>query len=301
MKMSLSALAYLVPLDVAQEGECSTLGFLSKPRPGMLTFVESRKVLKAVRAAPRPLAIITTEEVAATLPPVDGVALSEHPRRTFFELHNHLARESVFYGGHAPTTIDPTADVHPTASIASMDVQIGPRTIVGPHVTIRGRCRLGAGVVLHPGVVLGAEGFQTSRFPDMMLDMVHAGGLRIDDGVVVHTNAVVARAIFDEETVLGPGSRIGNLAFVSHNVHIGRQCFIGHGAVINGFVVVGDGAWIGPGSTVSDHLRVGAGARVTLGAAVISDVAPGQQVTGNVAVEHRKHLRHIAAISGPHA
>jgi hypothetical protein len=29
---------------------------------------------------------------------------------------------------------------------------------------------------------------------------------------------------------------------------------------------------------------------------VISDVAAGQQVTGNLAVEHRKHLRHLAAI-----
>ena len=298
MKVLLSALACLVPLDVAQDGECSTLGFLSTPRPGMLTFVESRKALKAVRAAPRPLAVITTEEVAAALPPLDGVALSKHPRRSFFELHNHLARESVFYGAHTPTTIDPTADVHPTASIAAMDVQVGPRTIVGPHVTIRGRCRIGAGVVLHPGVVLGAEGFQTSRFGDVMIDMVHAGGLQIDDGVVVHANVVVARAVFDEETVLGEGSRIGNLAFVSHNAQIGRQCFIGHGAVINGFVVVGDGAWIGPGSTVSDRLHVGAGAWVTLGAVVISDVAAGQKVTGNVAVEHRKHLRHIAAIDG---
>jgi UDP-3-O-[3-hydroxymyristoyl] glucosamine N-acyltransferase len=298
MSMLLSVLARQVPLDVVRDGDIATLGFLSMPRPGMLTFVESRKVLKALRRAPRPLAVITSAEVAAALPPLDGLALADDPRLRFFELHNHLAREILFYGEHAPTTIDPTAHVHPTASIAELDVQIGARTFVGPHVTIQGRCRIGADVVVHPGVVLGAEGFQTSRFGDAMLDMAHAGGIRIDDGVVVHANAVVARGVFDEETVIGEGSRIGNLAFVSHNAQIGRRCIVGHGAAINGNVVVGDDAWIGPGSTVSDRLRVGPGARVTLGAAVIHDVAAGQHVTGNVAVEHRRHLRHIAAIDG---
>jgi UDP-3-O-[3-hydroxymyristoyl] glucosamine N-acyltransferase len=216
-------------------------------------------------------------------------------------LHNHLARHTDFYGAHAPTVVDPSADVDPTASIAGLDVQVGPRAVVGPHVTIRGRCRIGAGVVLHPGVVLGAEGFQTSRFDGGVLDMAHAGGLHIGDHVTVHANAVVARALFDEETVVGEWSRIGNLAFVSHNVHIGRRCFVGHGAVINGNVVVGEDSWIGPGSTVCDRLRIGAGARVTMGAAVIDDVAPGQRVTGSVAVEHRTFLRHIAAITGKRA
>ncbi|HEY3383545.1 MAG TPA: DapH/DapD/GlmU-related protein [Vicinamibacterales bacterium] len=301
MKLSLTALARLVAFDVVRDGEFSTLGFLSMPRPGILTFVESRRVLKAVRSSPRPLGVITTPDIAPELPQLDGVALAANPRRTFYELHNHLARHTDFYGGHAPTIIDPAADVHPTASIASRDVQIGPRAVVGPHVTILGRCRIGADVVLHPGVVLGAEGFQTSRFDDGVLDMAHAGGIHIGDGVTVHANAVVARALFDEETVIGEGSRIGNLAFVSHNAQIGRHCFIGHGAVVNGNVVIGEDSWIGPGSTLCDRLCIGAGARITLGAAVIHDVAPGQQVTGNVAVEHRKFLRHIAAVNGRRA
>jgi len=301
MKLSLAALAHLVALDVVRDAEYSSLGFLSMPRPGMLTFAEARGALKALRACPRPLAVITTPGLAPELPEPDGVALAADPRRAFFELHNHLARHTDFYGGHAPTVIDPSAEVDPSASIAGRDVHIGPRAVVGPHVTIRGRCRIGADVVLHPGVVLGAEGFQTSRFDGGVLDMAHAGGIAIGDHVTVHANAVVARALFAEETVIGEGSRIGNLAFVSHNAQIGRRCFIGHGAVVNGNVVVGEDSWIGPGSTVCDRLRIGAGARITMGAAVIDDVTPGQRVTGSVAVEHRKFLRHIAAITGKRA
>ncbi len=294
MTASLRAFASIIPLDIAQDGECATLGFLSDPKPWMLTFVESSKALKAVRRAPRPLLVITTAELAPSLPPLDGVAHSPQPRRSFIDLHNRLTRDTDFYGAHLPTAIDATATIHPTATIGPVDIQIGPRAVVGPHVTISGRCRIGSDVVLHAGVVLGAEGFQTSRIADEMIDMAHAGGLRIDDGVVVHANAVVARGVFHDETVIGTGSRIGNLAFVSHNTQIGARCFIGHGAVVNGFAVVEDGAWVGPGSTVSNRLRLGAGARVSLGAVVIADVPEGQQVTGNVAVEHRKHLRGIA-------
>lgn len=298
MRLSLSALLPLGLFDLVADVEFSTLGFLSMPRPDMLTFVESRGMLKALRAAPRPLSVITTDELAPTLAGLSGIAAAADPRRAFFELHNHLARNTGFYGTHRPTHIDPTAEVDPAASIAATDVCVGPRTVIGPHVSIRGRCQIGADVVLHPGVVLGGRGFQTTRFPDRVLDMTHAGGIRIGDGVVVHSNAVVASGVFHDDTTIGDDCRVGNLAFVSHSVKIGRRSFIGHLAVVNGGVSVGDDAWVGPGSTIRDRVTIGAGARISLGTTVIEDVQPGQQMTGSVGVTHRRYLRHVSAIGG---
>lgn len=267
----------------------------------MLTFVESPRLLGRLRRAPRPVAVITTPRLAGELPEVDAVGLADDPRRVFVELHNHLAGTD-FYGTPEPTAIDPTAIVDPTADIPAFGVRIGPRAVVGPRVVVRGRCRVGAGVVLHPGVVLGGEGFQASTFPDRVVDMVHAGGIDIADHVVIYANAVIARAVFDEATAIGEGTRVGNLAFISHNARIGRRCFIGHGAVVNGNVVIGDAAWVGPGSTIADCLSIGAGAHVSLGSAVIADVGDGMHVTGNVAIEHRQYLRQLARSgSGRHS
>jgi UDP-3-O-[3-hydroxymyristoyl] glucosamine N-acyltransferase len=292
--MRLSDLAHVRPLLVARDAEVSTLGFLSTSRPNMLTFLESRRFLGRLRLAPRPLSVITTPALAGEMEDVEGVGLADDPRRAFFEIHNHLATKTGFYGVAEPSAIDPTARIDASADVPAEGVSIGPRASVGARVVVRGRCRIGEGAVLQAGVVVGGEGFQASAFGGRLLDMVHAGGVEIGNRTVVYANAVIARAVFDEDTIIGEDCRIGNLAFVSHHVRLGRRCFVGHGAVVNGNVVVGDDAWIGPGATIADSVTIGAGARISLGSAVIADVAGGEQMTGNVAIPHRQYLRQVA-------
>lgn len=294
MTLSLATLGPLALFEVVADAEFSTLGFLSMPRPHMLTFVESRGALKPLRAAPRPLSVITCAALAPALSGVSGMAIAADPRRAFFEVHNHLARATGFYGAHEPTCIDPTADVDPTASIAAVGVRIGPRTAIGPHVSIRGRCHIGADVVIHPGAVIGGRGFQLTRFPDRVLDMAHAGGIRIGDRAAIHANAVVASGVFHDDTTIGDDCHVGNLAFVSHSVRIGRRSFIGHLAVVNGGVTIGENAWVGPGSTIRDRVAIGDGARISLGTTIIGDVPAGQQMTGSVGLAHRRCLRHLS-------
>lgn len=185
--------------------------------------------------------------------------------------------------------------IHPGAFVAPRSVRIGPHAVVEPQATVLERSVLETGVVVHAGAVVGGIGFQTSRFADGVLDMVHAGGVWIREGAHVLSHAVVARAVFRQFTTLGAGSRVGNLAFVSHNVQVGDRSFVGHGAVVNGNVTIGPDAWVGPGAVVSHGVRIGARARVTLGAVVVRDVAAGECVSGHFAVDHRQFLRQLAA------
>jgi UDP-3-O-[3-hydroxymyristoyl] glucosamine N-acyltransferase len=168
--------------------------------------------------------------------------------------------------------------------------------VIGPKAVILERSLIGARVEIRAGAVLGSEGFQTSRLGEEWAELAHAGGILIGDEVQIFANSVIARAVFRQHTTLERGVRVGNLAFVSHNVQAGRHCFIGHGAIINGCVIVGEEAWIGPGAVVSNSLTIGARAEVTLGSAVIRDVAPGERVTGNIATDHGRYLRHIASL-----
>ena len=117
------------------------------------------------------------------------------------------------------------------------------------------------------------------------------GIVRIDNGVLILANGVIARGLFREETYIGQSVRVGNLSFVSHNVSIGSRTIVGHGVTIAGHARAGEGVTIGPGATISDGVKIGGGARVTLGSVVVKDVPPRGHVTGNFAVKHSLFLR----------
>lgn len=291
--MKLSDFADIAGLEVLRDFAFEAAGFLSNPRPGMLTFVEHARYLGKLAKAEAG-GVIAAPELAGSVDFIEGLARAEHPRRAFFLLHNHLVKHTSFYWRPFPTSIDPAARVHPSAFVAENNVRIGPRTIVESGAVIAERAVIGADCRIFAGAVVGSVGFQICKTDDEVLDLEHGGGVVVEDGVHLLANAVIACAVFAEPTTIGAGSRVGNLAFVSHGVRVGKRCVIGHNSVINGNVVIGDEAWIGPGASLSHCIRIGARARVSLGSAVIGDVDDDQHVTGNVAINHRRYLRLMA-------
>jgi len=286
----------IIRVTVVRDSPFGTLGFLSDPQPEMLVFLESRDYLSEVTETREVVCVITTEPLARELPSIPGLAISPDPRRSFIALHNHLAAGTDFYGSGFPSEIDPTARIHPRAFVADRNVRIGAHTLIGPNATVMERCTIGAWVKVWPGVVLGSAGFQTARCGNDTLDMVHAGCLRIHDRVEILANAVIATAVFRQESTIGEDVRIGNLAFLSHNVQVGPRSFIGHGATVNGNVRIGANVWIGPGATLSNNITLADGAKVSLGATVNRAVLAGQRVTGMLAVDHGTMLRHLSSL-----
>jgi len=292
--MLLSECASFVPIRVIRDQRFRTPGLLADPQQGMLTFIESDRFLPQLRHLGDIHAVITTEALAPAIGNVPGLAVAAAPRRAFFELHNYLARETSFYGSSAPTVVDPSAQVHPAAWVAPMNVRIGPGCVVEPHATILERSTLERNVVVHAGAVIGAIGLQVARENADVLDLEHAGSVVLGEGVRVLSQAVVARAIFQQATTVGARARIGNHAFISHNVQVGAGSIIGHGAVINGNVTMGAGCWIGPNATISHCLRLGERANISLGSVVVRDVGQSEHVSGHFAVDHRRFLRRAA-------
>ncbi len=294
-EMTLLDAAALMNWNVVRDGTFANLGFLSDPLPRMLTFVEDRRYVDGAIASGSQACIVTTPDLAGAFPETVGVAVADVPRRSFFELHNHLVQRTDFYGTDAPTVISPSARLHPRCWVDTRNVVIGPHVLVGPNATILGRAVIGAETVIHAGAVLGSAGFQTSRLDEDPIEMVHAGSVEVEAGCHIFANAVVARGLFRQATRIGGGSRIGNNAFVSHNCRLDERVFVGHGAVVNGNVRVGHDVWIGPGATLKHGIRLGDRSKVSLGATVARDVAEGTRVTGSLAIEHRKMLRLMAA------
>jgi UDP-3-O-[3-hydroxymyristoyl] glucosamine N-acyltransferase len=282
--------------QLVRDGEFENLAFLSDPKDSMLTFVEARRFVAAALACPQASCIITTPELADSLPERIALAIAADPKRCFFEIHNRLATETSFYGTDSVSIMHPTARLHPRSWVDEKNVIVGAGVAVGPNASVLGRAVLGEGAVIHAGAVIGSAGFQTSHRHGDAIELVHAGVTEIGPGCHVFANAVIARGLFRQSTRIGKGCRVGNAAFVSHNCVLGDGVFVGHGAVLNGNVHVGANAWIGPGATIMNGITIGEAAQVSLGATVIRDVEPGKRVTGSLAMGHRKMLRLMAAV-----
>lgn len=298
--MLLSRLKKIGSLEIIRNASFGTLGFISDPQKDMLIFIESSSHGALIRGLEEVSCVVTKKELVENFAGIKGLAVSDNPRLSFYKMHNYLAKTS-FYWKDFPTQIAGSAKVHPTALIAKKNVRIGPDTVIEANAIIPERCLIGRGVKIMAGVVLGSIGLQVTRFREGVLDMIHAGGIRIDNNVQIMPNSVIAYAVFGQLTTIGQDSRIGNLTFISHNVKMGLRCFVGHGSVINGNVMIGDDVWIGPGTTLSNNIIIGSNTRVCLGSTVIDNVGPGQSIIGCVAIDKKKMLGYMKSIRGQDA
>lgn len=294
--MLLSQLEGPNPLRVVRDGVFSSLGFLSDPQPAMLSFIGHERYIKLALRCASLACVVTCRDIVDRLPDSLGVAIAEEPQRTFYDLHNYLLSTTDFYGRKGSTEIHPLANVHPRSYIADNGVVVGEESHVGPNCCLLTGSLIGRGVRIDAGSTIGAPGLQIVRSGTSIVELEHAGTVVIGDGAHIMSNSVIARGVFRQSTVIGEEVRVGNVCFISHNVRIGHRSIIGHGVTINGSVQIGSDVWVGPGATLVNGIRIGDGAQISLGSVVIRDVPPGQRVSGNFALEHRRFLRHLARV-----
>ncbi|KEZ37746.1 gamma carbonic anhydrase family protein [Frankia sp. CeD] len=130
---------------------------------------------------------------------------------------------AVYALGNAVPTIDPTAYVHPDATVIGT-VTIGPESTVWPGAVLRGdygTIEIGARTSIQDGTVIHA----TEELTTVVGDDCTVGHLAHLEGCVVEDGALV-----------GSGS------VVLHRVRIGRGALVGAGAVVVGGTVVPPGA-----------------------------------------------------------
>ena len=148
--------------------------------------------------------------------------------------------------------------------------RIYPRVVVYPGTTIGNR------VMIHAGVVLGADGFGYVRDPatGAYTQFPQQGTLVIEDDVEVGANCTIDRGAL-AETRVRRGAKFDNLVHVGHNCDIGEDAIlvaltgisgsstIGKGAVLAGQVGIGDHVHVGPGVILGGQAGVFSGKTVT--------------------------------------
>ncbi len=184
----------------------------------------------------------------------------------------HMASAPVF-GVHASAVIDPLAWIDPQASVGPLCVvergaRIGAFTVLKARVTLGENCSIGERCLLHPGVVIGADGFGFAPDDGAWEKIEQLGAVRIGNDVEIGANTCIDRGAL-ADTVIEDGVKLDNLIQIGHNVRIGRHtamaaCVgVAGSATIGAFCTVGGAAVILGHLELADHVNISAASVVT--------------------------------------
>jgi UDP-3-O-[3-hydroxymyristoyl] glucosamine N-acyltransferase len=149
-----------------------------------------------------------------------------------------------------------------------------------PGVVVSAECTLGDRVRLHPGVVIGADGFGYEFVSGRHEKVPQVGTVVLGNDVEIGANSTVDRSRF-EKTSVGEGTKIDNLVQVGHNVVIGKHCLICAHVGIAGSVTLQDYVTVGGQVGIAGHITIGTGAMIAAKSGVKDDIAPKSSVWGS--------------------
>ena len=202
------------------------------------------------------------------------------PNKAFFKIVNQFFTPEFNLQG-----IDSTASIHPTAKIGKNvslgknvvissgcvigdnvkifhntvlhdDVIVGNNCLFFSNVSIREKCNIGNRVIIHPGTVVGSDGFGYDSDDDGVFHKIHQIGIvRIEDDVELGANVCVDRASTGA-TVIKKGVKIDNLVHVAHNVLIGENTAIAAQAGISGSTKIGKNCLIAGQVGIVGHIEI---------------------------------------------
>jgi UDP-3-O-[3-hydroxymyristoyl] glucosamine N-acyltransferase len=156
-------------------------------------------------------------------------------------------------------------------------VRIGSHCRIYPRVVIYPGATLGDRVVVHAGVVLGADGFGYVRNKETgaYTQFPQQGTLVIEDDVEIGANCTIDRGALGE-TRVRRGVKFDNMVHVGHNCEIGEDAILVAQVGVSGSSTIGRGAVLAGQVGIGDHAHVGDGVILGGQAGVLS----GKTVTG---------------------
>lgn len=243
----------------------SSVSFLSSPayRPQLQETRAAAVILRATDAGLCPVNALVTANPYLLYARIAGVL---HPQP--------VAPASV----HASATVAASASVSSTAHVGPQAVigercVIGDGAYIGPGCVIADDCRigdatrlvanvtLGADVyiglrcIVHPGAVIGSDGFGNAMSETGWVKVPQLGGVRIGDDVEIGSNTTIDRGAIDH-TVIGNGVRLDNLVQIAHNVRIGEHTAMAAMTGISGSTVIGKRCMFAGQTGIVGHVTI---------------------------------------------
>jgi UDP-3-O-[3-hydroxymyristoyl] glucosamine N-acyltransferase len=163
-------------------------------------------------------------------------------------------------GIHSSAVVDASASIADSASIGPLatigaGASIGAGTRIGARVTVADGCHIGERCIVHPGAVIGADGFGFAPHQGRWEKIEQLGGVRIGNDVEIGANTCIDRGALDD-TVIEDGVKLDNLVQIGHNVRVGAHTAMAGCVGVAGSARIGKHCTIGGGACVLGHLEL---------------------------------------------
>jgi UDP-3-O-[3-hydroxymyristoyl] glucosamine N-acyltransferase len=210
-------------------------------------------------------------------------------------------------GIHSSAVVAGTARISPDAhlaanvvvgenSVVSDGVVIGPNSIIGDNCSVGVGTRLianvtlvddvviGARCIVHPGAVIGCDGFGNAMSNTGWVKVPQVGGVRIGNDVEIGANTTIDRGAI-EHTVIENGVRLDNLVQIAHNVCVGEHSALAAMTGISDSTVIGKRCMFGGQTGTVGHLTICDDVIVTGKSMVTKSISAPGTYSGGFAAE----------------
>ena len=319
MGYKLGELAEIIGAELRGDPECRVDGVATLARAGLgdLSFLHNRRY-RSDLATTRASAVLLEQQFVEESP--TACLVMRNPYAGYARAAALLTAPSPPPRGiHRSAVVGEGAGVSGSASIGAHCV-IGPRVridedaVIGPGCVLEGEIDIGAGAVLvanvticcrtrlgrrtlvHPGVVIGADGFGIANDDGVWIKVPQVGGVVIGDDVEIGANTTVDRGTLDD-TVIEDGVKLDNLIQIAHNVHIGAHTAIAACVAIGGSAWIGKGCTIAGAASIAGHIRLADGVHLTATSAVPNSIrTAGTYSSGMPIQENREWRKNVARV-----
>lgn len=289
---------------------------LAAAQPHELSFLSNSSYRAQMRVTQAGAVVLRAEDVAEC----PGAALiAKDPYVVYAKIAAlfDTSTSDVAPGVHPTAVIGAGARLAASASIGAHCVVedgasieegavLGPHCIVGPgctvgagsrllaRVTLVVRVTLGRRVLVHPGAVIGADGFGLAFEKDHWIKVPQLGGVRIGDDCEIGANTTIDRGALDD-TVLEEDVRLDNQIQIAHNVHIGAHTAMAGCAAVAGSAKIGRYCLIGGGAGILGHLTIADRVTITAMSLVTHSIHNAGEYSSGTPIQENRQWRKNAA------
>ena len=313
MGRKLGELAALLGAQLHGDPDCvvERVATLAGAGPGALSFLHNRRYC-ADLAGTHASAVLLESEFLDTCP-THALVLANpyvgYARAARLLMVDSRARQGV----HPSAEVSALAQVHASAWVGPQcsigeQVRIGANTVVGPgcvlesgaslgpdsllvaNVTLCHDVSVGCRAVIHPGVVIGADGFGIANDDGVWIKVPQLGGVSIGDDVEIGANSTIDRGAL-EATVIEDGVKLDNLIQIGHNVHIGANTAVAACVAIGGSAKIGKRCTIAGAVSIAGHLEIADEVHLTATSAVPNSIPVAGVYSSGMPIQDNRSWR----------
>ncbi len=278
---------------------------LAEARAGDISFLANRRYERLLESTQASAVIVAQEIPRSTV----ALLVADDPYFAFAQalvfLYGHRRHKEVGISPRASIAasarLGAGCHIHDFVTIAD-DVEIGSGCILYPGVFIGAGTRIGNDCILYPNVTVydgstignrvivnanstvGVDGFGYATHEGVHHKIPQVGGVVLEDDVEIGSSCSIERGTLGD-TVIGRGSKLGDLVTIGHGTRVGPHCLLVAQVGIAGSTTIGHHCTIGGQAGIVGHITIGN--HVTIGgrAGVVNSIAHGETVLGAPAID----------------